>query len=98
MDDRTALLLDAKVDLVPHGGVNIQNWILEEAKTWVQEAGPEKFRCIVEIPTAGEENSGATQQCGKLFKGSMFVQKHVANKHQSFLDEKISSKLEKVSC
>lgn len=71
------------------GGKNLEEVVLSVAGSYIKEEDKEKHRCTVIL-----ENG---QQCGKLFKGTVFVQKHISNKHKAFLDELAAPKVEEVS-
>ncbi|SOV05878.1 related to Arsenite-resistance protein 2 (ASR2) [Ustilago sp. UG-2017a] len=80
VDQKTMLLLaDEGTDLTDVGGKSIDAELMAAALAHIKEEGKEKHRCTVTL--AG----GA--QCGKLFKGAVFVQKHMLNKHRAFIEE-----------
>ncbi len=85
-DSRIAMLTRPdEVDMVEAGGVDLEAELAEAAAPLVKMVDKEKHRCTV--PVDG-------QPCGKLFKAPNFVQKHIGNKHKTYLDELAAPKLE----
>ncbi|PWY98641.1 hypothetical protein BCV70DRAFT_201444 [Testicularia cyperi] len=79
VDQKTVLLLaEERTDLTEQGGKSLDAEMMNAALPYIKEEEKEKHRCIVE--------TAAGTQCGKLFKASIFVQKHVLNKHRGFLE------------
>lgn len=62
--------------------------MLDAAKQYVEEEEKEKHRCKVVVNEA---------ECGKLFKASVFVEKHVLNKHRAFLENAAKKRIDDVS-
>ncbi|PWN49079.1 hypothetical protein IE53DRAFT_163723 [Violaceomyces palustris] len=85
IDQKISLLLSNEAsNLEEYGGRSLDAELLDAALAYVKEEEKEKHRCIVEV---------GGNQCGKLFKAAIFVQKHVMNKHRAFLESVASARI-----
>lgn len=90
LDAKQALLLrpsDEEMD--QHGGKSVEKELLAMAARFSQQDEAEKHRCILKI---GDGEGAEKKECGKPFKATIFVQKHVLNKHRALFEEAVGAK------
>lgn len=88
VDQKTSLMLaDDKTDLTEMGGKDMTAELMSAALPYIKEEDKEKHRCTVTLNDV---------QCGKLFKAAIFVQKHILNKHRTFIESVADEVLQEV--
>lgn len=70
------------------GGTSLDTIMMEAAAPYSHDDGEEKHRCTVLLSTGKE--------CSKPFKAQVFVQKHVLNKHKSFIEDIVKDQIDEL--